>query len=554
MLIKNEKMKIHLFILHILFYVLSSSTIFSQAVININGQGYLNNGSFGTCLGEPIQFESLITGPGYTYDWFGTESASPTFTYTFTFAALELFRVWIYDSNDQLVTTSSINVMVDPSDLGEPTIVVDGLSVNTDYLYPTPPGCFANVIVNWGDGSQTASYNANGNTPNPLNHNYATSGSKTICYTVENICGLEQICQSIVIAPLLINGEEFFNNYTLGACVGEFVEFESQIRGPGYTYDWNGTVSTSPSYVHTFNTATIELFRLWVYDGNGQLVTSPSLNINVMTDPSDLGLPTVSINGLSVTTDYIYPTPPSCSAGVFVNWGDGSPTISYDVFGNTPNPLNHVYSTNGQKNICYTILNNCGVEQLCQIIQLGNGGACEDIIEIKENPSQVIYSANQLVYTTNSVVITNSNVFRAGGAVELNPGFYAEPGSVFLGEIAPCDPNSSLQEVETNTNIAITRTEESSKENVAEINSIKNYPNPFSGSTTFEIFLAEDAVVNLNIIDLSGKEVRSVIKNSSYIKGFHSIKLEAGELTAGTYFYTMKAGDFVESKLLMVIE
>lgn len=183
---------------------------------------------------------------------------------------------------------------------------------------------------------------------------------------------------------------------------------------------------------------------------------------------------------------------------------------------------------------------------------------CEDEIIISSDPTEEIYSASY-VTTVGDVAVNDSNLFRAEGAVILNPGFVAETGSVFCGEIGPClsvDGNvtASFQaEEEDMENASSLRTVEAPQKVQVEFNSIQNYPNPFNGSTTFEIQLVEDAVVNLKITDLSGQQVTTVLENSSLKKGLNAVKFDAQHLTAGTYFYTILAGEYVESKVMTVI-
>ncbi len=72
-----------------------------------------------------------------------------------------------------------------------------------------------------------------------------------------------------------------------------------------------------------------------------------------------------------------------------------------------------------------------------------------------------------------------------------------------------------------------------------EVSSFKNYPNPFSGSTTFEYTLKEASQVELSVFDQMGRSVASVYEGTQPA-GEQQIEWQSENLPAGVYFYSLK--------------
>jgi hypothetical protein len=81
----------------------------------------------------------------------------------------------------------------------------------------------------------------------------------------------------------------------------------------------------------------------------------------------------------------------------------------------------------------------------------------------------------------------------------------------------------------------------------------QNYPNPFNPTTTIKFGLKKDALVEMKIYDVTGKEVVTLI-NAQYKAGNHSIEFNGTNLASGVYFYKIKAGDFAEVKKMVLIK
>jgi hypothetical protein len=86
----------------------------------------------------------------------------------------------------------------------------------------------------------------------------------------------------------------------------------------------------------------------------------------------------------------------------------------------------------------------------------------------------------------------------------------------------------------------------------------QNYPNPFNPSTQIKYDLPEDALVSINIYDLMGRSIKSLV-NSNQLAGYRSIQWKGtnnlGEqVAAGIYIYMIQAGDFRETKKMILLK
>ena len=86
----------------------------------------------------------------------------------------------------------------------------------------------------------------------------------------------------------------------------------------------------------------------------------------------------------------------------------------------------------------------------------------------------------------------------------------------------------------------------------------QNYPNPFNPTTTLRYDLPEDANVNIIIYDMMGRVV-SNLASSKQNAGYKSIQWNATNSTgqpvsAGLYLYTIEAGQFRQTKKMILLK
>jgi hypothetical protein len=80
----------------------------------------------------------------------------------------------------------------------------------------------------------------------------------------------------------------------------------------------------------------------------------------------------------------------------------------------------------------------------------------------------------------------------------------------------------------------------------------QNYPNPFNPSTKISYSVASDAFVLLKVYDFIGGEVSTLVSETRPA-GIYTVTFDASDLPSGTYFYTLRAGDFVSTKKMILL-
>ena len=81
----------------------------------------------------------------------------------------------------------------------------------------------------------------------------------------------------------------------------------------------------------------------------------------------------------------------------------------------------------------------------------------------------------------------------------------------------------------------------------------QNYPNPFNPSTTITYSIPNDGQVTLSIYDVLGNEV-ALLENGNKSAGNYSYNFDASNFSSGLYFYTIKSGQFIETKKMLLIK
>jgi hypothetical protein len=82
---------------------------------------------------------------------------------------------------------------------------------------------------------------------------------------------------------------------------------------------------------------------------------------------------------------------------------------------------------------------------------------------------------------------------------------------------------------------------------------MQNFPNPFNPSTKITFQIPEPGLVSLKIYDVLGIEVASLL-NEEKIPGKYEIDFDAAYLSSGIYFYTLRAGNFISIKKMILIK
>jgi ligand-binding sensor domain-containing protein len=81
----------------------------------------------------------------------------------------------------------------------------------------------------------------------------------------------------------------------------------------------------------------------------------------------------------------------------------------------------------------------------------------------------------------------------------------------------------------------------------------QNYPNPFNPSTTVRYDLPERARVLLEVCNITGQKVASLVNEVQDAK-YYEITFDASHLPSGLYIYRLQAGEYVGSKKMLFIK
>jgi hypothetical protein len=90
----------------------------------------------------------------------------------------------------------------------------------------------------------------------------------------------------------------------------------------------------------------------------------------------------------------------------------------------------------------------------------------------------------------------------------------------------------------------------------------QNYPNPFNQSTTIEFDLPKTSEVTLQIFNILGEEVATLLSarltgaagQASLLSGSHSVEWDAAHLASGVYLYRLEAEGYVETKKMILMK
>lgn len=81
----------------------------------------------------------------------------------------------------------------------------------------------------------------------------------------------------------------------------------------------------------------------------------------------------------------------------------------------------------------------------------------------------------------------------------------------------------------------------------------QNFPNPFNPSTEISFALPAAQNVTLKIFNLAGQEIATLLNNERKPAGNHELTFDAGNVPSGVYFYQLQAGEFTETKKMLLV-
>lgn len=81
----------------------------------------------------------------------------------------------------------------------------------------------------------------------------------------------------------------------------------------------------------------------------------------------------------------------------------------------------------------------------------------------------------------------------------------------------------------------------------------QNYPNPFNPTTGIQYLIGSQQYVTLKVFDLLGREVATLV-NEEKQPGTYDVEFNASELPSGIFFYRLTAGNFTDTKKMIIMK
>ncbi len=82
---------------------------------------------------------------------------------------------------------------------------------------------------------------------------------------------------------------------------------------------------------------------------------------------------------------------------------------------------------------------------------------------------------------------------------------------------------------------------------------MQNYPNPFNPSTTIKYQIPEAGMVTIKVYNILGQEVATLV-NGMKNSGSYEVNFNANNLASGIYVYRLQAGDFLQTKKMLLLK
>lgn len=162
------------------------------------------------------------------------------------------------------------------------------------------------------------------------------------------------------------------------------------------------------------------------------------------------------------------------------------------------------------------------------------------------------YAAQNTIAST-ATISQGSNVsFKAGAAITLNSGFYAQAGGNFLATIEAC--SSTLVSPSTNEVSQIQASINQLNLPIHTPIDVKIYPNPFTTETNISYQLPENTLVNIILMDYNGSIIKHIIHNQAQDAGTYATSISSDNLLNGLYYIHLRTNNEIVTKKLMLLK
>jgi len=190
----------------------------------------------------------------------------------------------------------------------------------------------------------------------------------------------------------------------------------------------------------------------------------------------------------------------------------------------------------------------------------GGGGNCPNDLTITTT-----YNSGDNIDVEAANTITASNIINSGATIDYNAGyeiklvdgFHAKYGAHFRAFIDGCI-NALLVNKNSDNIARFDHIPTMLKTNVStpipnEV-TLRNYPNPFKGTTTIEYTLPQAGKVSMRISDLSGQVMAYPLSDKLHEVGVHVLQFDATALPVGIYLCTLRTAHTTQTHKITVFE
>jgi alpha-glucosidase (family GH31 glycosyl hydrolase) len=169
-------------------------------------------------------------------------------------------------------------------------------------------------------------------------------------------------------------------------------------------------------------------------------------------------------------------------------------------------------------------------------------------------PTSRVYLADVHGIATDPTVVLKNGVsiperssydeLRAGA-----DGFFFDPAVRALYLHVPTVPDSSYELVAEGIVLSVVATH---PEVPGRFELAQNYPNPFNSISNFGFVVSDLSQVTLSVYNILGEKVATIV-NEQLSPGTYTRRWDASGQSSGVYFYRLTAGDFVQTKKLLLL-
>jgi photosystem II stability/assembly factor-like uncharacterized protein len=311
------------------------------------------------------------------------------------------------------------------------------------------------------------------------------------------------------------------------------------------------------------NLPTGDIHSLAVYNDEGTtnlFAVSPGFGVFRTTD---YGTNWIEVNnGLTnlYVNDLIFY--PEISGNLFAGTSGGGVFLSTDN-GTNWSPVNDGLGSMSVKSLAVCPDGTGGMYLFAGTINSGNGGgiwrrALSEMILVTTTLTADALAGSQ------TLEVASINGFNIGDNIKINPGGLNEENNTIIG-FGSMLIQTSLQfdhsAGEIVLNLTPTFIEENNSSVPLDYVLFNNYPNPFNPSTKIKYSIPsvianevkQYQFVSLKVYDILGNEIETLV-NEEKPAGTYEITWHVEQLPSGVYFYQLKAGDYVNTKKMILLK